>query len=140
MNYINKLMRRLTWCSVKYKFCIYAEYLPGKSNVIANALSRFQNATFQETSVTCRQATSTVPAAIQGDVEIRGRIRTLMEQSVTQSTKQVYDCGFDTYRKCMLLCNITWNSTLPPISEYLLMKISIYCHQSLYLSYSTTGY
>lgn len=57
------------------KFCIYAEYLPGKSNVIANALSRFQNATFQETSVTCRQAASTVPAAIHGDVEIRGRIR-----------------------------------------------------------------
>ena len=75
MNYINKLMRRLTWCSVKYNFCIYAEYLPGISNVIANALSRFENATFQETSVTCRQATSTVPAAIHGDVEIRGRIR-----------------------------------------------------------------
>ena len=42
VNYINKLMRRLTWCSVKYNFCIYAEHLPGKSNVIANALSRFQ--------------------------------------------------------------------------------------------------
>jgi hypothetical protein len=40
------------------------------------------------------------------------------------SMKQVYDCDFDAYRKCMLLCNITWNSTLPPISEYLLMKIS----------------
>ena len=28
VNYINKLMRRLAWCSVKYIFCIYAEQLP----------------------------------------------------------------------------------------------------------------
>ena len=42
VNYINQLMRRLTWCSVKYNICLYAEHLPGKSNVIADALSRFQ--------------------------------------------------------------------------------------------------
>ena len=78
-----------------------------------------------------------VSIAIQGDVEIRARIHTLMEQSVTQSMKQVYDCGFDTYRKFMLLCNIMWNSTMPPISESFLMQFSTYCHQSLNLSYST---
>ena len=42
VKYINKLMRQLTWCSVKHNFCIYAEHLPGKTNVIADALSRFQ--------------------------------------------------------------------------------------------------
>lgn len=39
---IMQLMRRLTWCSAKYNFCIYSEFLPGKTNVIADALSRFQ--------------------------------------------------------------------------------------------------
>jgi hypothetical protein len=39
---IMKLMRQLTWCSARYNFGIYSEFLPGKTNKIADALSRFQ--------------------------------------------------------------------------------------------------
>lgn len=42
-----KLMRQLTWCSAKFNFCIYSKHLPGKTNLIADALSRFQMAKFR---------------------------------------------------------------------------------------------
>ena len=45
---IMKLMRQLTWCSAKYNFCIYSEHLPGKTNLIADALSRFQMQKFRQ--------------------------------------------------------------------------------------------
>lgn len=44
---IMQLMRRLTWCSAKYNSCIYSEFLPGKTNVITDALSRFQMSKFR---------------------------------------------------------------------------------------------
>jgi hypothetical protein len=39
---IMKLLRRLTWISAQYCCEILAEYVPGKDNLIADALSRFQ--------------------------------------------------------------------------------------------------
>lgn len=39
---IMKLMRRLTWCSLKGKFTIYATHIAGKTNTIADYLSRLQ--------------------------------------------------------------------------------------------------
>jgi hypothetical protein len=44
---IMKLMRQLTWCSAQHNFCIYSEHLPGKTNLIADALSRFQMEKFR---------------------------------------------------------------------------------------------
>lgn len=44
---IMKLMRQLTWCSAKFNFCIYSKHLPGKTNLIADALPRFQMAKFR---------------------------------------------------------------------------------------------
>lgn len=46
--FIMKLMRRLTWCAMKYNFCVYAEHIPGVKNVIADALSRFQINKFKQ--------------------------------------------------------------------------------------------
>ncbi|CAG2219551.1 unnamed protein product [Mytilus edulis] len=37
---IMKLMRKLTMCAATYNFAVYSEHLPGKSNEIADALSR----------------------------------------------------------------------------------------------------
>lgn len=42
-----KFMRQLTWCSAEQNFCIYSEHLPGKTNLIADALSRFQMKKFR---------------------------------------------------------------------------------------------
>lgn len=44
---IIKLMRQLTWCSAQFNLCIYSKHLPGKTNRIADALSRFQMAKFR---------------------------------------------------------------------------------------------
>ena len=48
VNNIMKLMRQLTWCSVKNNFCIYAEHVPGVENIIADSLSRFQIDRFKQ--------------------------------------------------------------------------------------------
>ena len=45
---IMKLMRQLTWCSVKNNFCIYIEHVPGVDNTTAESLSRFQNSKFKK--------------------------------------------------------------------------------------------
>lgn len=45
---IMQLMRHLTWMSAKQNFCIYAEHLPGVSNVLADCLSRLQVQRFLE--------------------------------------------------------------------------------------------
>jgi hypothetical protein len=42
------LVRRLTWCSALYNFTIYAEFLPGAVNVVADALSRQQLQRFRQ--------------------------------------------------------------------------------------------
>jgi hypothetical protein len=39
---VMQLMRRLTWCAASYNFTVYAKFLPGVVNVIADALSRLQ--------------------------------------------------------------------------------------------------
>lgn len=39
---IMKLMRRLTLCSIKNNFCVYAAHVPGKNNCLADFLSRLQ--------------------------------------------------------------------------------------------------
>ena len=39
---IMKVMRRLTMCAAYNNFAIYSEHLPGKSNCIADSLSRLQ--------------------------------------------------------------------------------------------------
>ena len=42
---INSLMRRLTWTCVLNNFILWATFIPGHENCVADALSRFK---FQE--------------------------------------------------------------------------------------------
>lgn len=54
---IMKLMRTLTWLSVKQNFTIQCQHIPGVKNVIADSLSRFDFQTFQKAA----PAAETVP-------------------------------------------------------------------------------
>lgn len=45
---IMKLMRKVTWKSACENFLILCDHVPGKENVIADSLSRFQMARFRE--------------------------------------------------------------------------------------------
>ncbi|CAG2195976.1 unnamed protein product [Mytilus edulis] len=45
---IMKLMRRLTMCVVYNNFAVFSEHVPGASNIIVDALSRFQINKFRE--------------------------------------------------------------------------------------------
>jgi hypothetical protein len=46
---IMKLMRTLTWTSVRNNFTIHCKHIPGAKNVIADSLSRFNFQTFRAT-------------------------------------------------------------------------------------------
>lgn len=46
--FIMQLMRRLTWCAAKGNFVIRACHLPGKKNLRADSLSRFNNTLFRQ--------------------------------------------------------------------------------------------
>jgi hypothetical protein len=45
---IMKLMRRLTWCAARNNFVVLSTFVSGKSNVISDALSRFQMEKFRQ--------------------------------------------------------------------------------------------
>jgi DUF971 family protein len=47
-----KLMRMLTWLAAKNNFTIYSEHIPGVTNVISDALSRFDFQTFRAAAPT----------------------------------------------------------------------------------------
>jgi len=52
---IMTLMRRLTWCALKGNFTIYATHIAGKSNTIADYLSRLQISKFRTAAPNANQ-------------------------------------------------------------------------------------
>lgn len=62
----------------------------------------------------------------------------LWRQSISNNTHTAYNTGFDLYIKFLLLLGEIWNtSSLPPVSEKLLMRFAAYCHEHRQLQYST---
>ncbi len=53
--YIMKLMRNMTWLALKQNFTFKSRHIPGKSNIIADALSRFQMERFRNAAPTANQ-------------------------------------------------------------------------------------
>lgn len=60
-----------------------------------------------------------------------------MRQSITSTTSKTYKSAFDCYCRFVRLSNIQDGSSMPPISEDLLMTFATYCCQTLHLSYAT---
>lgn len=59
---IMKLMRKLTWKSACENFLILCDHVPGKENVIADSLSRFQMARFREAAPTASKDPVNIPS------------------------------------------------------------------------------
>jgi hypothetical protein len=60
-----------------------------------------------------------------------------MQHAVAESTKKVYQTGFECYCKYMRLSNVWLNSSMPPISEGNLMAFVTHCSKNLSLVFST---
>lgn len=62
-----------------------------------------------------------------------------MQNSVCQSTRTVYETGFNAYCKYLLLSNIRYQreKEMPPVSEDLLIAFATHCFHTLKISYAT---
>lgn len=130
---IIKLMRQLTWCSAQFNLCIYSKHLPGKTNRIADALSRFQMAKFRRLAPADLQPTSAFPSHGESSLDTSSRISALMSSSVSSSTQSVYHSGHQTYIKFTQMNNYPLVAT-----ENTLMHFATYClEMPLNLSYQT---
>ena len=58
---IMKLMRRLEMCAAKFNFAFYSEHVPGKMNLIADALSRLQMNKFHQLAPEAEKAATPCP-------------------------------------------------------------------------------
>lgn len=58
------LLRALTLISMKHNFFVRARHVPGVHNVIADALSRFQEARFREAAPTADRDPCTIPPSL----------------------------------------------------------------------------
>jgi hypothetical protein len=59
---IMKLMRKLTWKSACENFVVHCDHLPGKSNIIADSLSRFQMSKFRKAAPLACEEPETIPS------------------------------------------------------------------------------
>jgi hypothetical protein len=64
---IMKLMRKLTLCAAQNNFTFNSKFLSGRLNVIADALSRFQNTTFRRLAANANQFPCRVPLEMMSD-------------------------------------------------------------------------
>lgn len=58
-----RLMRRLTWCSAKHNFVVYAQFVPSAMNLISDALSRQQLSKFRRLAPQAQPEPTPCPAA-----------------------------------------------------------------------------
>lgn len=80
-------------------------------------------------------------STIRGTMELKSVVNKLWRNSVTTNTRQVYDTGFMTYIRFLLLSGIV-NYFLPDyrnvvVSEELLLLFVAFCYSKLQISYST---
>lgn len=70
-------------------------------------------------------------------MELSNSTHTLMSESVEASTRAAYKSGFDCFLHFLRLNNIVSDSSIPAISEEVLMSFVTFCHTVKQLAYST---
>ncbi|KAK6178270.1 hypothetical protein SNE40_013075 [Patella caerulea] len=58
---IMKLMRRLTWCAIKFNFVLHAVHIKGRYNILSDCLSRLQVEKFRELDPLSEQHPTATP-------------------------------------------------------------------------------
>ncbi|XP_071105649.1 uncharacterized protein [Haliotis cracherodii] len=61
----------------------------------------------------------------------------LWASAVSHRTYEVYQAGFKAYALFIATCSSIWSSSLPPISEELLLRFVAHCHKHQNLRYAT---
>ncbi|XP_062566915.1 uncharacterized protein LOC134229226 [Saccostrea cucullata] len=134
---IMKLLRKLTWISANNNFLVLCDHVPGKINIIADSLSRFQmKIQGSSSSSSSNASTSTILERINPVLEKESR--DLCESSISDNTRRAYRTGFTVY--CQFLSSIgieATNYNPPKISEQTLIYFVTHCCNSLKLTYNT---
>lgn len=70
-------------------------------------------------------------------MESTATVNELLNRSIADSTRTVYNSAFDSYRKFIDMNNIGDSTDLPPVSEDLLIQFVAHCYKNLQLAYTT---
>jgi hypothetical protein len=70
-------------------------------------------------------------------VALNNAVEQLWTWSVSKRATNVYETGFSHYKRFLLLNNINFVNTMPPISEDILIYFVAHCSKILNLHYTT---
>ena len=141
--HVMKLMRKLTWLALVNGFYFSSEWLSTHLNLSADYLSRFKVEQFKELNPDADPLSLPCPRPEEVYFAMENRngrseINELLSQSVNISTQQSYSTGFETFLTFILMQRLfTYGSTLPILTEDLLLSFISYCYHQLQLKYST---
>ncbi|XP_061183870.1 uncharacterized protein LOC133192043 [Saccostrea echinata] len=115
------------------KFGTNPEELP-QMELISNSIRKniIDDKQVQKPSSSSRQTPSSLPTPAGRPLETSHRIEALMEDSISVSTRAMYNSGYQAFLKFSRM-----NNTCQSVSESTLMEFVTYCYDSMNLSYQT---
>ncbi|CAG2220834.1 unnamed protein product [Mytilus edulis] len=102
----------------------------------SDALSRLQIDRFRKLVPQCGATYNEVPKQLRCNVVLNQVVNELWNSATANTTRTVYDTGFRKFETFMLLNGFQFSS-LPPISEDILIYFIAHCFKILSLQYST---
>ncbi|XP_021365385.1 uncharacterized protein LOC110458130 [Mizuhopecten yessoensis] len=122
-------------CAAMNMFVIMSRHVPGKSNLIADTLSRLQ---IRRTSPGSKPPAMPGPTSIGGILEVGRVVADLWEAALAPSTLKTYHTGYNTFVQFLPKAGLINSVNLAGmcVTEDLLIQFVAYCH-SINLTYTT---
>ena len=119
------LVRRLVLLSMQHNFVFRARHVPGVSNEIADALSRFQMQRFQALAPDADQSPCIIPPSLMNP--LREEVLTYATWGLAKNTNRAYSCGEKRFLEfCLMNRLLGPDGDVLPASEGTLVYFASY--------------